>query len=298
MKLKERKEIRELKKQRDELLRIKTEIEKENTKMPSEERINEIVKGKKRIVRELSEQVRIDTLKKAKLNTIKGLVITLNIALIMTPYALVGGTTYGIMNKCDATPYHQNTKKHYEVVTELKNNNGESIILDEEGIEKYGKEGLTIYTPWEKNGDKYERNIFKTDDIKESVFEDIEEKNAIDLIAENKFDDVETEQSTELPTKENDFLVEGVMTYENKDDSSIKENSKGKIVLYSFIHAGITLLGGSALGAGIYTLIKKKEHRFVLDEQFDNLNNKSNDLMSKEEKTKILNKIKQVKNKD
>ena len=75
----------------------------------------------------------------------------------------------------------------------------------------------------------------KIDDIKESVFEDIEEKNAIDLIAENKFDDVETEQSTELPTKENDFLVEGVMTYENKDNSSIKENSKGKIVLYSLL---------------------------------------------------------------
>lgn len=291
-------EIKYLEKQKEELSRIINEIKEENSKFISDERMQEIIEGKQGRLEKakiLSEDLRKDTMKRYKCNTIKNLAITLNILILLAPYALVGGISYGIMEKCNIPPYHQNTNKSYSTVTEYKNNLGESFILDKEQIEKYGKDSMVIYSPWEETENGYSRNVFKTDSCKKEDFDNLEKVNPLDIITAYSFDESEKEETKTLPEGENDFLVETTRTYKDKEHPIVKENSKGQIFAYSIIHLGISALVGSAIYAGIKTILKKKNKKYILEDKINAVDMEKSLLKTAEEKETLKQKIKNLK---
>ncbi len=295
-----RREIKYLNKQKAELTRILKEINEEESKFLPEERINEIIAGRAgrlEKARDLTNNLREDSFKRLKSNTIKGLTITLNILVILVPYALAGGISYGVMDACSAAPYHQNTHKTYEVVSTYKNNLGESYTMDLEQIEKYGEDSMTVYSPWEKTDNGYSRNVFKTDSCKEDDFDNIEKVNPLDIITDYSFDEPETEEIQTLPEGENNFVIEATRTYKDKENPIVKENTKGQIVGFSVLHFGLTALVGSAVCTGIRSALKNKGHKYILDNKVEDANETLKHLKTSVEKKKIKEKIKELKKK-
>lgn len=302
-KINEINEIRDSKKTIKELERILEEISNENAKMPSEERIKEIVRGRKgrlEDAKKISYDLRDDRKKSFKIKGIKSLIITVNIVCIALPYVVCGTTAYEIMKHDDIPPYHQNNHQVAEYIYEYWNSKGENKLLTEKDMEKYNNHSLIIYSPWEqnKNGEYYRNRFYdKGNKINEEEIEEILSKDISDILADTSFNEVTVETSKEKP--ENlDAKVEIIQKHKDYENATIKQNSKEKIVSASIFHAVTTaVLGTSVLGLYTHIRGKKGKNSVLFDDKLEELDRENKSLYTKEVKKEKKNKIKELRKK-
>ena len=299
-KIKEIQEVRDTKKAIKELERILEEIKDENAKMPSDERIEEIVKGRKGRLEEaktIAYDLRENNKKSVRIKGIKNLIIAANIALIALPYVLVGGITYGVMSANDCAPYHQNTHQSSEVVYEYWNSFGENKFLTEKEMEEYNKHSLIVYTPWQQNEKgEYFRNRFyeKRESISVDEVEKILSTDVSDLLADHSFDDITVETAKEKPEK---MDAEIEIIQKHKKYGEVKENSKKQIIGFSIGHALGTLSIGSLAVYATHIAIRDKKNKRLFAGKLEELEKEKEVLYDKEKKASMRKKIKELRKK-
>lgn len=295
--IREEKDLEETKR---ELERILTEINNENSKIPSDDRIKEIVLGKKgklEEARRISKDLGEDRRKRAGINGVKNLIITANIVAIMLPYVVCGTGFYFAWRATDHTPYHQNNHQAVQTVYEYWDSLGENKILTEEEMEGKDKNSITIYSPWQQNekGEYFRNRFYVKKNLSNSSIEEVLNSELTDLLADYVFDDIELEKAEEKP-EDMSGKFELIQKHKDYKRATTKENTKKQIAEYSITHLVATACGGTAILL-VYYLLRGKNKKALFLNKYNELKEKEMDLYDEKKRTSMKEKVKELRKK-